>query len=149
MTYGTGGKAFKLSGVPELKKTLREIVKGLNYEGQQKYTEMIKDALMKPAKTIRDEAQDMVPVVTGKLKAAIFAAPMLKRPGALAGVHVQDAHYAPFVEYGTSKAPAHPYFRPAILATRPIAAVMIAEDIARIIDVMARDNAWHASEGTP
>src|SRR5215831_18430234 len=145
--YSLTTKAFKLEGVPEMKKTLLAMQKSMTQEADEKYREQVKDVMMIPAKMIRDEAKDLVPVVTGRLQAAIFAAPFIKGGGALAGVHVKDAYYAPFVEYGTSRTHPHPYFRPAILATRPIAATVIAEGLRKVIDSVASDNAHHGSSG--
>src|SRR5262245_45281484 len=97
--YSLGTKAFKLEGVPEMRKTLLAMQKSMTDEADEKYREQVKDVMMIPAKMIRDEAKDLVPVVTGRLQAAIFAAPFIKGSGALVGVHVKDAYYAPFVEY--------------------------------------------------
>jgi HK97 gp10 family phage protein len=116
----------------------------LSGEGRQAYTERLKDIAMKPVRVIADEARDLVPVVTGRLKAGIFAAPLTKRVGAIVGVH--NVVYAPWVEYGTVHASAHPFLRPAVNATRPLFANMMAGDLKALIDEVSRDNAWHASE---
>lgn len=140
VSFKTG--AMKIEGVPQLIKTLKEISKTMegNPEKDQ-FRQMVTNAFMKPALMIRDEARDMAPVVTGKLKAGIFAAAMKKRPGAVAGVH--GVHYAKWVEYGTEKTTPNPYFRPAILATRPLAANMLAPDLKKVIEAVAADYAEH------
>lgn len=146
--YSLTTKAFKLEGVPEMRKTLLAMQKSMTEEADEKYREQVKDVMMIPAKMIRDEAMDLVPVVTGNLRSAIFAAPFIKGGGAVAGVHVKQAYYAPFVEYGTERTHPHPYFRPAILATRPIAATVIGEGLRKVIAAVAEENAYHASQSS-
>jgi len=144
ITFAT--KAMKLEGVPQMIATLKDLAQTMNGEGQAAMTEQLKDAFMEPASTIRDEAKDLVPVVTGNLKAHIFAGPLLDKIGALVGV--KGVYYAPFVEYGTVKNIASPYFRPAVNATRPMVANMLADDFRRVIDEVCRNDAWHADGGS-
>jgi HK97 gp10 family phage protein len=150
MTYSLKTKAMKLEGVPELVNTIRQISATLSGTGSSEFNSQLQAALMKPASTIRDEARDLVPVVTGTLRAAIFAAPLDAKRSGLPGamVAVKGVYYAPFVEYGTSKMSAHPYFRPAINATRPLAANMMAGDLRDLINQVAAANAVHQSMGT-
>lgn len=141
-TISTNTKAMKLEGVPQLLKTLQTMAATLNGEGATAMTERLKAITLKPAMVVRDEAKDLVPVVTGALRDAIFAGPLQTRVGALVGVkHVK---YAVMVEFGTSKMEAHPYFRPALNATRPLYANMIAGDLKVLIDDVGRSTAWHA-----
>jgi HK97 gp10 family phage protein len=143
-TISIKSKAMKLEGVPQMVKTLQDMAKTLNGEGSSAMTERLKAITMKPAMVVRDEAKDLVPVVTGALKEAIFAGPLKQKVGALVGV--KGVYYAAFVEFGTSKAEAHPYFRPALNATRPLYANMIAGDLKQLIDDVARADAWHATD---
>lgn len=143
-TISTKTKAMKLEGVPQLVKTLEDMAKTLNGEGDAAMTERLKQITLKPAMVVRDEARDLVPVVTGALKAAIFAGALKDKPGALVGV--KGVFYAAFVEFGTSKASAHPYFRPALNGTRPLYANMISGDLKALIDDIARADAWHATD---
>ena len=93
-----------------------------------------KETFVRAAMVIRDEARDLVPRKSGRLHDAIFAgAGDPKKPDALVGVN-QDwrrggAPHAHFIEYGTSKRPAHPFMRPALRAARPTAARIIAEGL--------------------
>ena len=144
-TISTNAKAMQFEGVPQLIKTIHAVGLNMSGEGASAYTEKLKDICMKPANVIADEARDLVPVVTGKLKAGIFAAPLKARVGAIAGVH--GVHYAPFVEYGTVRATAQPFLRPAVNATRPLIANMMAGDLKALIEEVSKDNAWHASGG--
>jgi len=146
MKIATSGKAMKMEGVPQLIKTIKAIAKTLEGTEASAFGERLKDIVMKPCNTIADEMRDMVPVVTGTLKAGIFAAPSKTRAGAVVGVH--DVPYAPWVEYGTVRASPHPFMRPSILAVRPLAANMMAGDLEKLIADVAAANAWHPTEGT-
>ena len=140
----TTGKAFRLEGGPELTRTLTAIRKTLNAEGNIALADRVREALLDPAKVIRDEAQDLAPVgPTGKLKSAIKA-DKGKGAAAFAAVDLKIAPYASFVEKGTSKMRARPYFRPAVNAVRPTIARMIAERLPAIIADVARHEAWRA-----
>ena len=140
-----GTKAMKLEGVPEMVKTLQDMAKTLNGEGAAAMTDRLKEITMKPAMVVRDEARDMCPVVTGNLKEHIFAGPLTQRIGALVGV--KGVKYADWVEFGTSKMAAQPYFRPALNGTRPLYANMISGDLKQLIDDIAHFDAWHAKDG--
>jgi HK97 gp10 family phage protein len=143
-TISLKSKAMKLEGVPQMVKTVRDIGAALSGESSSAFNDRLKDVVMKPAMVVRDEARDLVPVVTGTLKDAIFAGPLKDKPGALVGV--KGVYYAAFVEFGTSRSEARPYFRPALNATRPLYANMIAGDLQKLIEDVARTDAWHAGD---
>ena len=124
-------------------KTLREIRKTLDAEGNIALASRVQEALLVTAQVIRDEARDIVPVLTGNLRDAIFA-DIGKGAAAFAAVDVKKAPYARMVEKGTSKMPASPYFRPAVNATRPLIARMIAEKLPGILADAAAANRWKA-----
>lgn len=93
-----------------------------------------KRTFVRAAAVIRDEAKDLVPVKTGRLRDAIFAGPGdPKKPDALVGVNQNakrgGAPYAHIIEYGSSKRKAFPFMRPAMVAARPMAARIIAEGL--------------------
>jgi HK97 gp10 family phage protein len=140
----TTSKAFKWEGVPQMQKLFSQFAIALGPEGMGTARAQLKDILMTPAKVIRDEAKDMVPVKTGNLRDAIFAArgPDDKR-GVVVGVNGAKAPYARYVEKGTSRMPAHPYFRPAINAVAPAIANMIADDMKKLIEGMANELGYH------
>jgi HK97 gp10 family phage protein len=143
-TISTSTKAMKLEGVPQLIKTLQDMAKTLNGEGSSAMNDRLKAITMKPALVVRDEARDLVPVVTGNLREHIFAGPLSNRIGALVGV--KGVRYADFVEFGTSTSEARPYFRPALNGTRPLYANMISGDLTQLIADIARADAWHAGD---
>lgn len=66
-------------------------------------------------RTIRVEtgAKRLCPVDTGRLRASITHALERDAQG-LVGVVGTDVDYAPYVELGTSRAPAQPFLRPAL-----------------------------------
>jgi HK97 gp10 family phage protein len=135
-------KAMKLEGVPELLKTVNAIAKTMSGEGAAAFVERAKLCTMRPALVIRDEAIDMAPEgETGNLKASLFAAPLHKHVGSVVGTH--GVYYAPFVEFGTSRNSANPFLRPAINASRPTFAAMMADDLRALIADVAAANAAH------
>ncbi len=137
-------KAMKLEGVNQMVKTLKDIQNIMGGQGAAKYVEQLKDITMKPALVAKSEMEDLVPVVTGTLKKGIFAAPLTDQTkGVGSVVGVRGVRYADWVEYGTVKADAHPYFRPSLNATRPMMANMMAGDLGDLISSICRDDAWH------
>lgn len=140
----TTGKAFKMEGIPEMKKCLAEIRKTLSAEGNAALAAEIRQALLITADMIAREARDLAPVgATGRLRNAIKAIEG-KGAAALAYVDSKEAPYARFVERGTSRMPAKPYFRPAVRCVRPLAARTIAQYVEPIISKAAAMNAWKA-----
>lgn len=113
---------FELKGTAELERLLREL-------GPKVARQAGRQALRAGARIIRDEAKRLVPVRTGTLRRAITVrARRVRRSDAL-GVSITVRQltppaggrrkpvpanvYANFVEFGTAKAAAHPFLRPA------------------------------------
>ena len=74
------------------------------------------DAVTKTAFAIAQRARALVPVVSGTLKGAIAPAPASSTkagPTGRVGLNSKDAYYWKFVEFGTRRHPARPFFRPA------------------------------------
>lgn len=154
MTYSTGTKAFKWEGVPEMKRLFAQFAESIGPDGMGTAREQLKSALMPPALTIRDEARDLAPRFEGKLPSGQPAAGTLReaiiaakgppdRPGVVVFVDFNKAPYARFVETGTSKMQAEPYFRPAVNATRPLVANMVADGLKALIEGLAQQLAYH------
>jgi len=154
MTYSTGTKAFKWEGVPQMKALFLQMAEAIGPDGLGTARDQLKDALMPPAMTIRDEAKDLAPRYEGKLPSGQPAAGTLReairvskgpedRPGVVVWVDFHKAPYAGFVERGTSKMPAQPFFRPAVIATRPLVANMIADGLKKLIEEQAKHFAFH------
>jgi HK97 gp10 family phage protein len=128
------GKAVRWEGIPELQSKVDAILAKTGYRQGQKIGNEIKRVLMGGALVLRDEARDLVPVKTGTLKSAIFAAYGDERKSdVLVGVNYKIAPHAHLVEYGTSHSAAHPFMRPAITATRAKIANVVAEGFRKII----------------
>jgi HK97 gp10 family phage protein len=87
------------------------------------------------ALVVRDEAKDLVPVRTGLLKSAIFAAYGDKEaPDVLVGVNHKKAPHSHLVEFGTVKMQAQPFMRPAITATRGKVIAIVADGMKKILE---------------
>lgn len=154
MTYSTATKAFKWEGVPQLKKLFSQLAQEIGPDGMGDAREKLKDVLMPAAMTLRDEARDLAPVWKGKqqrnqpppgtLRDAIYAAKGPDNsPGVVVAVNYRVAPYGIFVERGTSKMPAEPFFRPAINYTRPLVANLIADGLKGLIEGLAEQLAYH------
>lgn len=127
-----------------MQKLFSEFAIALGPDGMGEKRAELKDILIKPAYVMRDEMRDLVPVKTGNLRDAIFATrgPDDKR-GVLVGVSKKKAPYGRFVERGTSKMAAHPFFRPGINAVAPTVANMISGDMKKLIEGMANQLGYH------
>ena len=131
---GAGGAAMKWFGVPEMRKILGSFATELGPESMGAMRDDVKNILMKPALMIRDEARDWAPSKTGNLRASIFATKGPdSKPGVMVGVNKKQAPYAGYVERGTSRMTAQPYFRPAVVNMRGIVAATIAEDLEKLL----------------
>lgn len=102
--------------------------------------EDVRKVLMRGAFVIRDEAKARVPVDTGKLKESIIATYGKKDPddlNVLVGVKYGKggAPHAHLVEFGTSKMPPRPFFRPAVSSKKTEAGEKIAEGLKKLIEV--------------
>jgi HK97 gp10 family phage protein len=77
------------------------------------------EIIIKQAEVIRDRIQQKAPQgPTGNLKRSPIAKLMPNKSNypviAIAGIDRKIAPHAGLVEFGTSRAPAHPFFRPAV-----------------------------------
>jgi HK97 gp10 family phage protein len=147
-------KAFKWEGVKELQKVFQTMAEMIGPDGMGDAREQLKDAFMPPALAIRDEAKDLAPIRAqnekghheppGTLRSAILATKGRSDiPGVVVYVDKAIAPYAGFVERGTSKMAAQPFFRPAINAVRPLVANMMADGLKRLIEEKAQQLAYH------
>jgi HK97 gp10 family phage protein len=133
MARSAAGNAARIDGIPELQAKMAQIIDRASGPEAKKIW-------MKAALVLRDKARDLAPViripkpnplpwqVPGTLKSAIFAAygdP--SKPYVIVGVNYHRAPQAHWIEYGTAKAGAQPYMRPALTATRSLMVAIIAE----------------------
>jgi HK97 gp10 family phage protein len=129
-------RANEIAGLPELFNQLNDLGDAVEEDDVYK-------VLMHGAFVLRDEAKDLAPYDPKRkkgthLRDAIFAtegdpSKDPRGPNVIAGVNKKLAPHAGLVERGTSKMPARPYWRPAVNATRPAIAEILAGGIRDII----------------
>jgi HK97 gp10 family phage protein len=128
------GKAVRWEGIPELQRNVDAILAKVGHRQGQEVGREVKRVLMGAALVVRDEAKDLVPVKTGLLKSAIFAAYGDERKAdVLVGVNRKIAPHAHLVEFGASHSAAHPFMRPAITATRAKVANVVADGMKKLL----------------
>jgi HK97 gp10 family phage protein len=88
----------------------------------------------KAALEMQAEARRLAPVKTGRLRDSIRA----RQLGPLSWVVEVGVDYGGYVEYGTSRAPARPYMRPAFEKTAAGFRDMAIADFNRAVDRIAR-----------
>lgn len=146
----------EINGMKQLEKTLLAVGQSLDDRDPK-----IKAAIFEgPAAKAVATAKGLAPVKTGTLRKAIYATKGGKKQrGVLIGVRrrmtVKDAatktkervsmFYARFVEYGTSRMGAQPFFRPAILQMGQNYANDMAAPVKKIVEETAKANAYHPS----
>lgn len=103
-------------------KGLGELIKNLNSLPDKLEKKVIRAAVRKGANIIRDKARQNVQKDTGNLQKSIITSGV-KVTGKIAfrvslkqrkTKNSKDPYYGRFVEFGTSKTPAHPFMRPAL-----------------------------------
>jgi len=102
---------IKIDGLKELEKDFKRLTKCFK-------PEEIKKVAVDSAEIIRADAERRAPLgPTGKLKKSNVVKTLdrnKKRPAAIAAVDRKVAPHAHFMEFGTSKMAAKPFFRPAV-----------------------------------
>jgi HK97 gp10 family phage protein len=145
--------SLKWNGVPELVNTYQKVAQVLDDR-----TPDVKAVILLPCETAMDKAQSLAPQADrvypgyggqkfepGTLKSAIYAMPGRSNArGVLMKVDKTVAYYAPFVEFGTSKMQARPYFRPAILQMQSTYLADIAPGLQKLIEKTSAQYAYHA-----
>jgi HK97 gp10 family phage protein len=130
--------SFQFAGVAELKNTLNEV--GLALDDREP---AVKQIILGPAQKMRDNAKSLAPYRTGNLRDAVYASVGgVKQRGVIMGVRERKAPYAGFVEFGTSKMPAHPFFRPALLTMFSSYVADLAPGVQKLIEDTAAKNAY-------
>jgi HK97 gp10 family phage protein len=91
------------------------------------------------AAIVEAEIASRAPRATGALVASLDESEDSRRNSASTTVQVDDSeqggveHYAIFQEYGTSKMPAHPFFRPGVEAARAKVEQMMISELSNVI----------------
>jgi HK97 gp10 family phage protein len=98
------------------------------------------DIVMHAAKIVEQEIRSRAPVATGGLVRSLDAKSERRKGNASAIVEIERSgpdgveHYAYFQEYGTSKMPANPFFRPGVEAAKDKVPDAMTHDISQVID---------------
>ena len=133
-------QAVRVEGLRELGMALKE----LDSRVQKR---IARSATAAGARVIAKEAKQRVPVDSGKVKKNIRTANLKpKQPGiqeTAVGVRVKgktadSAFYWRFLEFGTAKMEAKPFFRPAFEATKMEAAEKIKEQLGKRLEAEAK-----------
>lgn len=128
-------------GVEELKKTLATVGDQLDDR-----TPEVKDILYVPSENAMNMARNFAPEKTGLLRSSIYVTKGgARQRGVLMGVRKgkRRAWYARFVEFGTVKMAAHPFFRPAIMQMLGTFVQDIAPPVKALVERTAAQNAYH------
>ena len=131
-----------VTGLKELQKALAELPQGIARN-------VLRGAVNAGATVIKAEAKVRAPALSGILKRSLYQKQIREKSNLLlqtffVGVRqgrsskktkkgVLDAFYARFVEFGTSKMPAHPFMRPAFEAKKEAAVQAIKDYLTKRI----------------
>jgi HK97 gp10 family phage protein len=138
---------FSITGWQEMIKDLNEV--GIKLDDKDPD---VKNAIYAPASAMIENARNLAPIgktstkehKAGTLRRSLLAA---KGPKGQRGIFLvarkKIAPYASYVEFGTSKMSARPFFRPAFLQMASTYAGDLAPAIKTIIEAKARENAYH------
>jgi HK97 gp10 family phage protein len=149
---GRGPKVkFEWAGVKELMNTYNQV--GIKLDDRDPD---VKAIIMTPAAAMVINAQNLAPIAKkiekkaskkyppGTLKRSIIATPgPAKQRGIFIVARRKIAYYAVFLEFGTSKMSAQPFFRPAIQQFMSTYAADIAPGVQRLLEATAAANAVH------
>lgn len=125
-------KALRFDGLEEIEAKLSKIINRATGTAA-------KEVYLKAGMKLRDRARSMVKVKTGNLRKGIFAARGdASKQNVIVGVNYKIAPHAHLVEYGTVRAPAHPYMRPALSASKDEMRRTIQDGLEKIIGDAAR-----------
>lgn len=121
-------KALRFEGLDEIQERMSAVIDKTTGKDA-------KEVYLKAGLRLRDKARDLAPVKTGRLKKSLFAARGDEnKPNVLVGVNYKIAPHAHLVEYGTVRAPAHPFLRPAVSATAQEMRTIVEKGLRQIIE---------------
>ena len=138
---------IKWEGLAELKKTLEACGIALDDKSNE-----VKEIILPPAQAAVENARNLAPMghdkaaghVPGTLKRSLIAT---KGPATQRGIFMvarkKIAPYASYVEYGTSKMSAQPFFRPALLQFASTYVADVAPGIKKLVEDTCAKNAYH------
>lgn len=121
---------FQIEGLQEAIRAVHSIRSALEAKD-------VENVLLKGARLIQQDMRRRVKVKTGRLKRAIRVKKAKRRgrwnPSAFAAVDRKKAPHAHLVENGTSRAPAHPFARPAAEAMQEPVAREVTEGLRDLV----------------
>lgn len=118
---------------------LAELTANINALNKQ-LSDALPDIVMQAALIVEEEIRQRAPVDTGELVRSLDAKADRRMASASATVQIERSgldgteHYAIFNEFGTSKMPAQPFFRPGIEAAREQVGELMQSRILEIIE---------------
>jgi HK97 gp10 family phage protein len=124
----------KLEGQEKLNAKLREMTGAIGYDNME-------HILLEGAEKVRDALKEAAPVgPTGNLKKSPIAKamPKSKQPVAIAGIDRKIAPHAHFIEFGTVKMAARPFFRPTWDRLREEVGQEVVEKAKKLVEDAAR-----------
>lgn len=130
--YREAQKALRFEGLEEIERRLSAVI-------DRTTGAAAKEVYLKAGLKLRDKARELAPIKTGALRKSIFAARGDEnKQNVLVGVNYKIAPHAHLIEYGTVRAPAHPFLRPAVSATKDEMRAIIRDGLEKIIEDAAR-----------
>lgn len=123
-------------------KGLKDLIKNLNNLSVKLEKKVIRAAVRKGANVVRDKARELVDKDTHNLQKSIITTGV-KVSGKIAfrvslkqrkTKNAKDPYYGRFVEFGTSKMPAHPFMRPALDESESKVLSTVVDDIKSNLD---------------
>lgn len=137
------GVKLKWAGAEQLKRTYKAVAQVFDDTDPR-----LKAVILVPARAMTADASNLAPMgKTGNLKKSLYATVGgAKQRGVLMGVKTKKAPYARFVEFGTVKMPAQPFFRPAVLKMFGSYVNDIAPGIKKLVEDTAAQNAYHPAD---
>jgi HK97 gp10 family phage protein len=139
--------SIEWAGISELLKTYEACGVALDDKSPE-----VKDIIFKPSAAAIENARSLAPLGTitttkhkpGTLRRSLLAT---RGPKSQRGVFMvarkKIAPYAAFVEFGTSKMTAHPFFRPAMLVFGSTYVNDVAPEVKALLEKTAAANAYH------
>lgn len=126
----------RIEGIDELNNQLENLAKSLDAEA-------VEPILLDGATIIADDVRQRAPLgPTGNLKRSIGAKTLRRRDKnpapSIAAIDYRIAPHAHLVERGTSRAAAHPFFRPAVDSKGPQVAAKVMANIQKLIEEAAK-----------
>lgn len=120
-----------ITGLAELQAALANLKADLSRQ--------LPDIVVEAAGTVKDEIQSRMHVDSGQLEQSLEVVNTHRENSATATVQIdesgpeQNQHYAIYQEYGTSRMPAQPFFRPGVQAAKEEVAAKLINGVLNVV----------------